>query len=157
MDERFVSFASLLGAAPSETASAPVAAHVPEPPDRVTHAAVFEELALLRVAALDAFERSAARALRELATEVLGRELALAPFDIEALVARALEAFAGAVPIRLVLSPADAIRVRVALPVRVDAALQAGDTIVEVGDGAFESLALFRLERIVSRALEDAA
>jgi flagellar biosynthesis/type III secretory pathway protein FliH len=110
------------------------------------------DLALLRLAAYEAFERSAARLLRTLALDVLGRELLVAPADLEALAAQALAAFAAAEPVGLAVSPHDAERVRTPLPLRVDPSLEAGDLVVDVRDGAFESRFAFRLESALARS-----
>ncbi len=153
-----MSYASLLRAAPPvEPAAASAAPPRDAEADADAGAAVFEELALLRMAALEAFERASARLLRSLADEVLGRELALAPHDIEALAARALAELRGYEPLALVLSPGDAARVRVPVPVRIDPALRSGDAVVEVRDGALESPAAFRLEALLARVLRNAA
>jgi flagellar biosynthesis/type III secretory pathway protein FliH len=116
------------------------------------HADVVGELALMRLAAIEAFEGLAQRCVRLLASEVLFRELALAPVDLEALVKHALERFAEHAPIAIAVSEADAERVRAPLPIRVDPTLAAGDLVVEVRDGAFEARFAFRLEDALRRA-----
>ncbi len=114
---------------------------------------VVQELVLMRLAALEAYERARLRLLESLADEVLARELQLAPADIAVLARRALAAFAEQEPLALVLAPQDAERVALALPVRADPALEPGDLIVEVRDGEVESRFAFRARR----ALEEAA
>lgn len=164
-DDRFVPFAILLreGAAtvPAASSAVPAAAAAPVGPARPHETSpgggdeFLGELALLRASALEAFERAAARLLRGLADEVLGRELALAPCDTAALVARFLAELAAFEPLALAVAPADAGRVRAPLPVRVEPALRAGDAIVEVRDGAFESKVTLRLESLVGAAFGD--
>jgi hypothetical protein len=161
-DERFVPFAVLLraGGATAPSASAAPAIPAAVPADRAPQSDVdllAADLALLRAAALEAFERASARLLRGLADEVLGRELALAPCDTAALVRQFADGLAACEPLALVLSAADAGRVRTSLPVRVESNLHAGDAIVEVRDGAFESQLVFRLESLVAAALREAA
>jgi hypothetical protein len=114
----------------------------------------FASLALLRLAALEAFERAAARLLEGLAHDVLGRELRLAPADVEALVARARAAFATSGPVAIEVSATDATAVaeRFDLPVRIDPALAPGDIVVRVRDGAFESPFAFRLASVLAIA-----
>ncbi len=151
-------FAALLAPAPAP----PPAAGRPEEPAAGADPAerevpFFAELALARLAALEAFERASRRFLERFGEEVLGRELALAPCDLERLLGRALERFAAHAPVTVVLSPGDAERVTVALPVRVDPQLRPGDAIVEVRDGAFESSAAFRLEALLTQARSDPA
>jgi len=116
------------------------------------HADVVHELALMRLAAIEAYERATATLLRALADDVLVRELALAPADLEALVKRALSTFGDCEPLALRVSPADAGRVQAGLPVRVDPTLDAGDLVVDVRDGAYESQFALRLEDALARA-----
>jgi hypothetical protein len=153
--ERFISLTALVRGAPAPAASTSVAS-VPAPsaPRAVdfAQAGVVHELALMRLAAMEAFEGLAHRALRLLASDVLFRELALAPADVEALAKRALERFAEHAPVAIAISEADAERVRLPIPVRVDPALCAGDLVVDVRDGAFESHFSFRLEDALLRA-----
>jgi hypothetical protein len=158
VDEHFVSLASLVRAAkPADGAafpSAPASAPRVEPPP-TAHAEVVHELARLRLAALDAYDRAARRLLRTLADDVLGRELRAAPADVGALAARALEAFAECEPVALVLAPGDVERVRVPLPTRVDAALAPGDFAIEVRDGAFESPLRLRFDAALERVAKE--
>ncbi len=114
---------------------------------------VVEGLALMRLAALEAFERARLRLLEALAREVLARELMLAPADLDALAARALRVFAESEPLALLVSPADAERVSSPLPVRVDPALSAGDLLVAVRDGEIDA----RFELRVTGAILAAA
>jgi hypothetical protein len=160
-DDRFVPFAHLLRAGTPPGSPAAEACEPAQPPHGPAPAVVAGplagEVALLRAAALEAFERASERLLQGLAAEVLGRDLALAPCDIETLTRRFVAELMEFEPLALVLSPADANRVRSSLPVRVDSALRSGDAIVEVRDGAFESRAAFRLESSVAAALREAA
>ena len=155
MAERFVPLAAFVRAAPSPVASA--APPVSQPPASrgavdYAQAGVVHELTLLTLAAREAFARAAARLLRELANDVLARELLLAPADVAALVGRAVAAFAEHAPVGIAVSGFDADRVRAPLPVRVDPRLGAGDLVVDVRDGAFESSFTFRLEDALERA-----
>ncbi len=99
----------------------------------------------MRLFALEAFERGVESMLASFAHDVLARELAIAPSDLSALASQALAAFHRDEPIRLVVAPADAARVASPLPLRVDPSLQAGDLVVEVAAGAFESPLAFRI------------
>lgn len=106
----------------------------------------------MRLAAHEAFERSRVSLLASLAEGVLGRELELAPAELEALVARVVDASRELEPVSLVLSPFDAQRVRTPLRTRVDPSLDPGDFIVELRDGALESPVSFRLRAVLERA-----
>jgi flagellar biosynthesis/type III secretory pathway protein FliH len=150
VDERFISLAAFVrGPAP---AAGPVAPAVVRGVIDFAHADLATELSLMRLAALEAFERSTAQALRLFASDVLARELALSPADIEALVKRALASFAEHEPVAISVSPSDAERVRAQVPVRIDPALEAGDLVVQVRDGTLESQFSFRLEDALRRA-----
>lgn len=127
----------------------------PAPPlvAALPHAEVLSELVRMRLFALEAFERGVESLLASFAREVLARELATAPADLTALASQAVAAFHRDEPVRLVIGPADAARVTSSLPVRVDPALQAGDLVVEVATGAFESPLAFRLASALDASL----
>ncbi len=149
MAESFVSLAARLRASGTVQEAPPQPARVEAEPvcERVV-----EELALLRLAALEAFDRARARLLESLARDVLARELMLAPADLDALAARALRAFAESEPLALVVAPADAERVSSPLPVRVDPALVAGDLLVAVRDGEIDARFALRLAEATADA-----
>jgi hypothetical protein len=155
MADRFVSLASLLrpqpeppiepaSAAADTTDAAPVVppAAAATPPEMLTECKVF------RARLLDAFDHARARLVQDLAAEVLGRELELAPPAIDVLAARLIE-----IPVRLRVSPADRERVRIDLPIDVDPSLRSGDLVLIVRDGALESTLGLRLEGAVRAAL----
>jgi len=120
------------------------------------HAGIVADLTMMRLAALEAFERNARLLIADLAHDVLGRELALAPTDIDALVTRALAAFARSEPVAVAVAPNDCDRVHTPLPIRADPALSVGDLVVYVDDGAFESPFAFRLADALARLERDA-
>jgi flagellar biosynthesis/type III secretory pathway protein FliH len=160
--EGFVPLASLLRgdetrekdrmpAEPASTAAvAPTSAHVPS---SNAHENTIAELVRMRLFALEAFERGVESLLASFARDVLARELAIAPADLRALASQALAAFHRDEPIRLVVAPADAARITSPLPLRVDPSLQAGDLVVEVAAGAFESPLAFRFSSSVDANL----
>lgn len=165
MAEKFVSFATLVRAGRVvENAIAPITQSVPqtmvsEPPSShavrnvrdFAHADIVHELALMRLAAREAFELAAIALLESLARDVLARELTAAPAEIGALVERALGAFAASEPVGIAVARVDRERVHAAVPVRVDDDLQAGDLVVDVRDGALVSSFAFRLEDALAR------
>jgi flagellar biosynthesis/type III secretory pathway protein FliH len=160
--EGFVPLASLLRGdekhaedrVPAEVAIAaavaPPSAHVPPTNAREN---VVANLARMRLFALEAFERGVESMLASFARDVLARELAIAPPDLSALASQALAAFHRDEPIRLVVAPADAARVTSPLPLRVDPSLRAGDLVVEVDAGAFESPLAFRFSSALDASL----
>jgi len=119
------------------------AADVPPSASEVREAV--REARLFQARLADAFDATLARLLRDLATDVLARELRLGPCDLAALVARVL---AGAPAVRLRVAEADA-DVAAALPVVVDAALAAGDAIVELAGGALDLRLGVRLANVL--------
>ncbi|HMD02286.1 MAG TPA: hypothetical protein VKG44_04905, partial [Candidatus Baltobacteraceae bacterium] len=110
MDESFVPLAVWLRAplAPAAPAEVRPQSNAGEGEDAAGGSDLIADLTLLRLAALEAFERARGRLLERLARDVLGRELMLAPADLQTLAERALEAFAESEPLTLAIAPADA-------------------------------------------------
>lgn len=162
MDERFIPLAAFVRSLGTVAPAAPQPAPVPGAPSPpcdesrdvrdFAHADIVHELTLMRLAAFEAFERAKATLLDALATQVLGRELALAPADVEALATSTLELFCELEPVSIAVSALDAERVRTPLPVRIDASLGAGDFVVDVRDGTLASHFTFRLQGALERA-----
>ena len=111
------------------------------------------ELRFARLAALEAFERAVPRLLDELARDVLARELLLGGPELEALARCVLAEFASEEPVALVVSPGDAHRLNVGLPVRADSRLRSGDLIVEVRDGEIDARFTVRLHDAVASSI----
>ncbi len=116
-------------------------------------AAFAHELLLARCAALEAYERAVPRLLERLAQDVLGRELRLAPANLQTIANRVRRAFAAEEPVALVVSHAAALSGISGLPVRVDPSLAAEDLIVEVCDGELEARFAIRVRHAVREAL----
>jgi hypothetical protein len=113
--------------------------------------AAVREARLFRARLTDAFDDAAARLLRELAADVLARELRLAPCDLAAIVRRIAER----VPVvRVRVAACDAAR-GVPLPhgcdalVVADPALARGDAIVELDGGALDARLGVRLALVL--------
>lgn len=93
----------------------------------------------------DAFDDAAARLVRELAADVLARELRLGPCDLAAIVRRVAER----VPVvRVRVAPEDVSCIR-GVAVVADAALAAGDAIVELAGGALDARLGVRLAAVL--------
>jgi flagellar biosynthesis/type III secretory pathway protein FliH len=108
-------------------------------------AAVLREARLFRARLADAFDDAAERLVRELAADVLARELRLAPCDLARIVQR-VAARAPAVCIRV--APGDVARIT-GIAVLADPALCAGDAIVEVTGGALDARLGVRLAAVL--------
>jgi hypothetical protein len=115
------------------------------------------ETPLAHARAAEWFERARELLLRRFARDVLARELALAPADIETLARQALAAFADALPTALSVAPADVAHLDLSLPVFADAELAPGDVVIEVGDGKLLSSLQLRVEGAIAEVLAEAA
>jgi flagellar biosynthesis/type III secretory pathway protein FliH len=107
--------------------------------------AAVREARLFRARLADALDAAAARLIRELASEVLARELKLAPCDIDVLVRRIHER---APVVRVRVAPADVPHLRAA-PCVADPALAAGDALVELHGGALDARLGVRLATVL--------
>ena len=137
-------------AEPRAAASVETVAAAP-PSARVV--AFCEDLALARVAALEAFERGAVRLLERFAQDVLARELALAPADVSALAGRLIAAFEETLPVELVVAPSDATELCCGIATRSDPSLSAGDIVLVVRDGTVDARLPLRLHQAVGEAV----
>jgi len=112
--------------------------------DEVDVVAAVREARLFRARLADAFDDAAARLLRELASDVLARELRLAPCDVAAIVRRIGER-APIVRVRVAVCDAPALaavsfsREYGAVVVVEDPALAGGDAVVELAGGALDA------------------
>ena len=100
---------------------------------------LMSDLALARLAALEAYERAVPRLLHALARDVLARELTLAAPDVHALSRALVAEFASEEPVAFVVAREDAARFPSGVLVRVDPRLRAGDLVLEVRDGEIDA------------------
>jgi len=112
--------------------------------DDVTGGAL-RDARLFRARLADALDDAVVRLVRELAADVLMRELRLAPCEIAALVRRVLRR---APVIRVRVAPADVALVT-GVPVLADPALAPGDAIVELASGALDARLGVRLSAVL--------
>ena len=108
--------------------------------------AAAREARLFRARLADAFDDALARLLRELAADVLARELRLAPCAIAALARRVR---AETPVVRLRVAEADAGR-EYDLPVVPDPELHAGDAVFELAGGALDARLGVRLASVLA-------
>ncbi len=122
---------------------------VPPPPQCERKAAA--DARRFCAALADALELSLQRLLPQIAREVLGRELALKPADVCAIVAASLERFAGEKTLTLRVHPADAQRASaLGVAIVADAKLRAGDALLDLHAGTID----MRLETRFDGVLE---
>ncbi|HTD37928.1 MAG TPA: FliH/SctL family protein [Candidatus Limnocylindrales bacterium] len=114
-----------------------------ESPDEL--GAALRDARLFRARLADAFDEAVARLVRELAANVVMRELRLAPCDIAALVAQVRER---APVVRVRVAAGDVARVR-GVPVVADDELAPGDAIAEVAGGALDARLGVRLAAVL--------
>jgi hypothetical protein len=136
----------------TEPAVAPATApSVAEPEYRIDERSHAELVVVLREARLfgarlaDAFDDARSRLVRELAADVLARELRLAPCDLDVLAQRVL---AGAPVVRVRVAPCDVAAIR-GVAVTADAELIAGDAVVELAGGALDARLGVRLALVL--------
>jgi flagellar biosynthesis/type III secretory pathway protein FliH len=107
--------------------------------------AALRDARLFRARLEDALDSAAARLARELAADVLMRELRLAPCDLAAVVQRVRD-HAPVVRVRVAAADVDSVR---GVPVVADPALDAGDAIVELAGGALDARLGVRLASVL--------
>jgi hypothetical protein len=156
-DARFIPLAELL--------RPPVVEKLPEPelvPDVCEIPAALPELALavetadaLRAARIfravlaDTLDAVCARLVRELAADVLARELRLVPADISAIIQRLIAECLDQ-PVRVRVAPSDA-QVICEFPVVADVTLQPGDAILECVHGSVDARLGIRLADVLAK------
>jgi len=118
--------------------------------ESVESAAAVRAARLFHAALGDAFDTLAAQLARDLACEVLMRELQLAPADVAALASRLLNERSAQEPLRLRVAPADA-HIACDLPVVADPRLQAGDAVLECRSGEIDARLTVRLSAILAK------
>lgn len=106
-----------------------------------------------RAALADALAQATARLIRELASDVLARELTIAPCAIESLVARLARDHVSAGPLRVRVSPFDRVTT-CEFPIVVDASIQVGDALLECTSGIVDARLGVRLSDVLDRAME---
>jgi flagellar biosynthesis/type III secretory pathway protein FliH len=99
----------------------------------------------------DALALALERLLRDIAHDVLARELVLAPCDVARIAARALHRYLDEEPLRLRVHP-DNVQACVALDVGIvaDQSLRIGDAVLEVRSGSIDASLEARLEVVLS-------
>ena len=143
-----------------------VEAEGPQPPEPPAHApsglertnerwdvecdAALGEARRFRAALREALEAVRADLLRDVAADVLGRELRLAPVELEAIVERACARYRIDEPLAVRVSPGEGRSLGHRFHVIEDAGLRAGDLQLEVRCGEIDARLGARLERVLA-------
>lgn len=149
-DDAFVSLADLLR--PQVVVAEPASGHLDASQDDVAergetysdvHAAIGRDVRLFRAQLADAFDAARDAVLRELTYAVLGRELLLAPSDIQTIASRILAEHPLAQPLRIRIAPDDVFAIDAhadSLPTVVcDPSLAPGDAVIELASGTIDA------------------
>jgi hypothetical protein len=121
---------------------------VPECPCRDALGAVRR----FRASLADALDAARDTLLHDVACDVLGRELRLAPADIAAIVTRALERYANDVPVRVRVHPSDvSFLADCTVNVAADSKLRPGDVAIDVRAGTIDASLGARLACALAR------
>lgn len=111
------------------------------------------DVRLFHARVIEAVEAAVETLVTDIAADVLGRELALAPVDIEAIVDRVLQRFADEEPLRVRVHAEDAASMKCAIPVVTDMRLRPGDAVIELRDGSVDASLGVRLATLVRAGL----
>ncbi len=103
-----------------------------------------------RAALADALDIAVAELVREIAFDVVGRELQLAPVDLRSIVDRARERYGFKEPIAIRVHPDERELLPSDIaPIVCDARLRRGDVSLEIESGTIDATLGARLERLV--------
>jgi len=102
----------------------------------------------------DALDHQVASLLREIAVDIIGRELQLASSDLSAIVRAARERHAFAQqPLRVRVHPSEVDRLELDVPVVGDERLRSGDAVIELRSGSIDARLGVRIEQLFERVL----
>lgn len=110
------------------------------------------EVRLFQARVIEAVEAAVETLVGDIAADVLGRELLLAPADIDAIVDAALERFVSEEPLRVRVHPEDVPRLACGVPVVADAGLRPGDAVIELRRGSVDASLGVRLATLLQAA-----
>ncbi len=146
----FISLEQYVRASPTEPDSAPEPDTVQESRQVPELRAALSDVKRFHAGLCDAFEAAREELLRDLAVDVLARELACAPAEIERIAARVLERFADDEPLRVLAHADDAPALAgLGLPIVVDARRRRGDLQVVLRHGSIDVSLGVRLSQLL--------
>ncbi len=125
----------------------------PEPPQPEFVREVLHEARRFRAALADALDAARDRLVRDLASDVLARELACAPADVERIARRTLERYTDDEPLHVRVHPDEvALLAGFELPVVADARLRRGDVTLTLRYGTIDASLGVRLAHVLQSA-----
>ena len=126
---------------------------VPEPPQPELVREALHEARRFRAALADALDAARDRLVRDLASDVLARELACAPADVERIAQRTLARYADDEPLHVRVHPDEvALLAGFDLPVVADARLRRGDVTLTLRYGTIDASLGVRLAQVLQSA-----
>jgi flagellar biosynthesis/type III secretory pathway protein FliH len=140
--------------APEEPAQEPeeeLTASPPEvSPEEEAIADVLSGVRRFRAMLADALDRALLDLLRDIAVEVVGRELAYGAADLQSIVARALERAAPERPLAVYVHPTQRDLVQLDVPVIGDPQLRSDDVRIELHSGSIDARLGVRIEQVLA-------
>jgi len=147
--EGFRSWAELL----REPREASPAVHIEAPEEASAPAndeiAAAREIRLFMARVAEALECTIEMLRNDAACEILGRELQLAPADLQPIVARTIQRYALETPVRVRVHPGDLAALDGEFSTVADPQLRRGDAVLEVRGGAIDATLGVRLDSVL--------
>ena len=100
---------------------------------------LLRDVRLFHASVIEGVEAAIETITGDIAAEILGRELHLAPADIEAIVDRALQRYLADEPLRVRVHPGEAVGLSCGVPVVGDERLRYGDAVIELRCGSVDA------------------
>ncbi|MHB8433493.1 MAG: FliH/SctL family protein [Candidatus Tyrphobacter sp.] len=128
-------------------------AAAPEPAQPQVARQALQEARRFRAALADAFDAAREQLVRDLASDVLARELACTPADVRRIAQRTLARYAGDEPLHVCVHPGEvALLAGFDLPVVADARLRRGDVTLVLRHGTIDASLGVRLAHLLQTA-----
>lgn len=113
---------------------------------------IVREVRLFHARIAESVEAAVETIALDIASEIVGRELQIAPVAIESIVRRALERYAASEPLRVRVHPDEARHVVLDVPVAGDSGLRRGDVFLELRCGTVDASLGVRLADVLREA-----